>query len=174
MPQTLKTNAIVLRKRNLPNQDIFLSLFTEESGKMSLIAKGIKKITSKRQPHIQTGNLISVIVQKKHDRYYLQDTSLVSAFVKIKNDETKMKHLYLALFVIDRLLPENQQDTQLFSNLQEYLIALSEQKTDRNRLFEFMNRLMIHLGYTVKPTDPDSLKTTIENLIHEKLPVDTV
>ncbi|MBI1863404.1 DNA repair protein RecO, partial [Candidatus Microgenomates bacterium] len=123
MQQSLKTNAFVLRKKNLPSQDIFLSLFTEESGKMSLIAKGIKKITSKRQPHIQTGNLIEIIAQKRHDRYYLQDTKLVSAFSKIKSDETKMKHLYLALFLIDRMLPENQQDLQLYANLQEYLIA---------------------------------------------------
>lgn len=174
MPQTLKTNAFVLRKKNLPNQDVFISLFTEESGKLSLIAKGIKKITSKRQPHIQTGNLIEIIAQRRTDRFYLQDTKLVSVFFKIKADSEKMKHLYLALFIIDRLLPESQQDLQLYANLQEYIIALSEKETDRSRLFEFMNRLMIHLGYFDKPVDPDRLKTSIENLIHEKLPVDTV
>lgn len=174
MPQTLKTNAFVLRKKNMANQDLFISLFTEESGKLSLIAKGIKKITSKRQPHIQTGNLIEVILQKRSDRFYLQDSKLVSAFVKIKDDQVKMKSLYLALFVVDRLLPENQQDAQLFGNLQEYIIALSEQDNDRARVFTFLNRLMIHLGYLEKPVDQDRLKTTIENLIHEKIPMDTV
>lgn len=174
MPQTVKTHAFVLRKRSLPNQDVFISLFTEQLGKVSTIAKGIKKLTSKRGPHIQTGNLIEVILREQRDRQYLQDTRLVSAFSKIKADSIKMKHLYLALFVIDRLLPEHQQDTQLYSNLQEYLIALSEQNIDRNRLFTFLNRLMVHLGYIERPVDSDVLKTTIENLIHEKLPIDTV
>lgn len=174
MPQTVKTMAFVLRKKNLPNQDLFISLFTEESGKMSLIAKGIKKITSRRQPHIQTGNLIEVILQRRAEHLYLQDSRLISAFSKIKIDQTKMKHLYLALFIIDRLLPENQQDVQLYANLQEYLIALSELETDRNRLFDFINKLMVHLGYLEHSVYPDKLKTTIEHLIHEKIPIDTV
>lgn len=174
MPHTLKTYAFVLRKKNLPNQDVFVSLFTEESGKLSLIAKGVKKITSKRLPHIQTGNLIEAIAQRRTDRYYLQDTKLISAFQKIKADPAKMKHLYIAFFVIDRLAPENQQDLQLYQNLQEFLIALSEQETDRSRLFTFLNGLMIHLGYQEHSAEPDKLKSTIEQLIHEKIPYDTV
>lgn len=174
MPQTLKTNAFVLRKKNLPNQDIFVSLFTEEAGKISLIAKGVKKITSKRLPHIQTGNLIEAIAQRRVDRFYLQDTRLVSAFLKIKADSAKMKHLYTAFFVIDRLLPENQQDLQVFYNLQEFVIALSEQEIDESRIVTFLNRLMIHLGYLEKSVDPDRLKSIIEQLIHEKIPMDTL
>ncbi|MBI4009495.1 recombination protein O N-terminal domain-containing protein, partial [Candidatus Roizmanbacteria bacterium] len=52
MKRTLKTEAIVLRKRSLPNQDKIVTLFTKELGKLNVFAKGIKKITSRRLPHV--------------------------------------------------------------------------------------------------------------------------
>ena len=44
LKRTLKTEAIVLRKRSLPNQDVIVTLLTKELGKINTIAKGIKKI----------------------------------------------------------------------------------------------------------------------------------
>ena len=69
MKRTIKTEAVVLRKRSLPNQDAIVTLFTKELGKINTIAKGIKKITSRRLPHTQTANLINTVIYKKAERF---------------------------------------------------------------------------------------------------------
>ncbi|MBI4226632.1 DNA repair protein RecO, partial [Candidatus Roizmanbacteria bacterium] len=64
MKRTIKTEAIVLRKRSLPNQDTIVTLFSKKIGKVNAFAKGIKKITSRRLPHVQTANLINAVLYK--------------------------------------------------------------------------------------------------------------
>src|SRR3990167_8803534 len=100
MMRSLKTEAIVLKKKDLLNRDILISFFTKDLGRLTVFAKGVKKITSRRSPHLQTGNLINVIISHKNDRYYLQESQLISGFSELKKDEDKVKQLNFYLFLI--------------------------------------------------------------------------
>ena len=108
MPTILKTDAFVLRKKELLRTDMLIYLFTKEIGKTTVIAKGSKSLVSRRGPHLQTGNLLKVMIHVKNDYRYLQQTELVSGFSSIKDDPRKTEYLYLFFFVIDRMLPDNQ------------------------------------------------------------------
>ena len=77
MKRIFKTEAFVLRKRALPNEDKIVTLFSEELGKIHVFAKGIKKLVSRRLPHVQTSNLIQTVLYRKNDNLYLQETSLI-------------------------------------------------------------------------------------------------
>jgi len=107
MANILKTEAVVLKKRLLLNQDLLVVLFSESQGKIVVIAKGARKITSKRLPHLETANLINVILNKRKERLYLQESRLISGFSQLKADEKKVTDLYQFFYVIERLLPEN-------------------------------------------------------------------
>lgn len=170
MTRTLKTEAIVLKKRSMPNGDQIITLFTQELGKMAVFAKGIKKITSRRLPHSQTSNLIIVQLSHKNERYYLQETSLISGFSKIKNDEVKVKHLYTFFFVLERMLPEHQKEDDVYDLTKRFLISLSKDDFDQKKLTEFMNKLLIIMGFSTDPLSQFELAPFIEDIIHEKIP----
>lgn len=171
MSRTIKTQAVVLRKRSLPNQDKIVTLFTEELGKVNAFAKGIKKITSRRLPHIQTANLIHVVLYKKDERFYLQETSLVSGFSEIKKSSQKLELLYLFLFVVDRLSPENQVETAVFKMVKSFLVELSHVKDPNNELLtKYLNKILITLGYSKEEKSLDQVKAAIEEIINEKIP----
>src|SRR3989344_4013678 len=125
MRRTIKTEAVVLKKRVLPNQDNIITLFTKELGKVSVFAKGIKKITSRRLPHVQTANLINCVLYKKDERFFLQETSLVSGFSQIKNNQEKMQVLYQLFFAVERFLPDHQPETTVYRLIMKFLIELS-------------------------------------------------
>ena len=171
MKRTIKTEAIVLKKRAFPNQDKIVTLFTKELGKLTVFAKGIKKITSRRLPHVQTANLINTILYKKDNRFYLQETNLISGFSQIKKNPHKIQLLYLFLFVVERLLPENQLETTVYKLVLKFLIELA--KTDsQNDLFltKSLNKILQLLGYSKEDKSYDELTNTIEEIIHEKMP----
>ncbi len=171
MNRTLKTEAIVLRKRSLPNQDKIITLFTLETGKVTAFAKGIKKITSRRLPHIQTANLIQTILYKKQDRFYLQESQLISGFSAIKNDRIKLQDLYVILFILERMLPENQKETSVYVLLKKFFIELSKSEGPTDMLLnEYLNKLMRILGYSVEEKSFEDMKRSIESIIHEKIP----
>lgn len=170
MAKSIKTEAIVLRKRNLLNRDKLITLFTKELGKINIFAKGIKKITSRRLPHVQTANLINCIIQEKSSIYYLSETVLISGFSKIKKSTEKINDLYIFLFVLERLLPEHQAELEVYILTKKYLKRLSE--TDHSTkilLTEFLNKLLSLLGYINRNESYYELVAKIEEIIHEKV-----
>ena len=172
MFRQLRTEGIVLRKRNLLGKDILLTFFSSEYGKIHAIAKGIKKITSRRASHVQTGNLVFIECYRKSDRLYLQHSRLISAFSQIKKSSKKMSLLYRCLFIIDRLLPELQPELNLYEDLKRFLITISQsEKINEHDLLEgFLTKLLRHLGYGEQKKTLIEQIMYIQELIGEKIP----
>lgn len=170
MTKTFKTEALVLRKRSLINKDSLVTLFTKELGKINVFAKGIKKITSRRLPHTQSANLVNILISKKGDWLYLQESSLISGFSQIKRDHKKIRHLYLCLFVLERLLPENQSEEKIYNLTKKFLIDLSSGSDPGNQSEQFINKALIVLGYSKEKKSLGELKEEIEGIIDEKIP----
>lgn len=170
MSRTTKTEAIVLRKKSLLGRDVSVTFFTSDYGKVSAIAKGIKKITSRRAAHVQTGNLLSIVLYNKNDRFYLQETSLLSAFSSIKASSQKIDYQYLMFFILDRVLPENQQESVLFNFIKRFIVDLAKLNVTKSMMLSRLTELLKLLGfYKNAKTYPDLIRE-IEEIIHEKIP----
>ena len=174
MTRTLKTEAVVLKKKDLLNKDVLISLFTQDLGRLTIFAKGVKKITSRRSPHLQTGNLINVLVSHKNDNYYLQESELVSGFSELKKEEKKVKQLYTFLFVLDRLLPEQQKETKTYNLTKNFLIDLSKSVKSDIITVKYLTDIMMQLGYMDQKVSYPELKSLIEEIINEKIPLLTL
>lgn len=171
MIKSVKTQGIVLRKRSLPNQDLIIDFFSKERGKLTVFAKGIKKITSRRLPHTQVGNLVKVVLDQHDSRFYLQGSDLISAFSKIKDTERKHPYFYFSIFLIDRLLPENQKEEDVYRETLRFLIKLSrEEEFNIADITKWTNKIMRLLGYIHEDKPYEELRNFIENIIEEKLP----
>lgn len=171
MKRFLKTECIVFKKTNLLNKDKLVTLFTYDFGKMKVFAKGVRKIISKRLPHLETGNLIKVEIYKKSERFYLQESSLISGFYKIKTNPNRYKYLYLFLFVLNKLLPEEERECKIYKFVKIFLRALSEQEFTQKELDQFLNTLLFKLGFIKENKVQTTLYKTIEEIIDEKLPL---
>lgn len=170
MIRSLKTEAIVLKKKDLLNKDVLISLFTQDLGRLTIFAKGVKKITSRRSPHLQTGNLINILISHKNDHYYLQESQMLSGFSELKKDENKVEQLYMFLFVLDRLLPEQQKETKIYNLTKNFLIDLSKSFKSGTIIIKYLTEAMKLMGYLDKKVSKAELKSLIEEIINEKIP----
>jgi DNA repair protein RecO (recombination protein O) len=171
----IKTEGIVLKKRQLLGPDTSLTLLSKEHGKIFVVAKGIKKLTSRRSPHIQTANLIDVILHESRDMYYLQETRLISGFVQVKKDDVKVKSMYALFFILDRLLPERQKEEHIYTVTKSFLVDLAKSKVTNLGLFTiYLQKTLQALGYVhdIKPLE-DLIHMT-EGIINEKIPLDVI
>lgn len=172
MTRIFKTEALILKKRNLLNKDIITTLFTQKYGRLKVIAYGVKKITSRRLSHVQTGNLINALIYRKDDRFYLQETQLISGFFQIKNNQQKINELYFLFFVLDRLLPENQKEPLVYQLSKNFLIDLSKTMDfNKSILTKYLNKILVLLGYLKKDKPFEKLWFFLqEELLQEKIP----
>ncbi|MEX1052502.1 MAG: DNA repair protein RecO [Patescibacteria group bacterium] len=170
MSHKFKTQGIVLKKNELLNLDNLVTIFTLDLGKIVCVAKGIKKLNSRRAPHIQTGNLIDVGLSSKHDRYYLQESNIISGFSSLKKNAKKMSMAYYFFLLIDKLLPENEPEHEIYNTTLNFLIELSKTTSVDNSLLEkYVNNMLIKLGYVQGKKKLEELHSIVEDLLGEKV-----
>ncbi len=174
MSRKFKTEAIVLKKKSLPSKDYIITLLSEDYGKITLFGKGVKKITSRRLPHLQTGNLIEAMIYKKNNKFYLEETKIISFFSKIKTNPEKISRLYFYLFLLERLLPENQKEEEIYGKAKKFLIELSETAVSENCFVKNVNGMMRDLGYLTEDKSLSQLTNFIQSIINEKIPFFTI
>jgi DNA repair protein RecO (recombination protein O) len=170
MPNVQKVEGFVLKKKTLLEKDLLVTLFTNEFGKVTAIAKGARSITSRRAAHLQTGNLITAQLTDFHDRMYVQSSDLLSGFMQLRT-EKKLNTLYLYLYIIDKLLPEKVEEHKLYNVTKRFFIALSkDEETPSNILHTSLQQMLGHLGYLEGNHTLSELLEIVENNIEEKLP----
>lgn len=84
----LQTTAIILKKQPSQEQDLIFTVFTPKQGKLSILAKGVRKITSRRRPVLEIPNLVDLHLHLSKNRYYLDQAQLINSFPNIKKSLT--------------------------------------------------------------------------------------
>ena|SRR3989344_4168719 len=166
----VKTEAFILKKKSLLHRDVVVTMFSQDFGKMIGIAKGVKKLTSRRAAHLQTGNLIRVQMQKSHEVWYLRGTELISGFTKAR-DHAKSDTLYLFLYVLDRMLPTEQNEHEIYKLTKHFFIELSKPGANPQAILTvILQKTLKFLGYGDQDYTLSKLLTIVENNTEEKLP----
>ena len=121
----LKTEAIVIKRRNYNEADRMLTVFTRDLGKLQIKAKGVRRITSRRSSHIELLNHSRISLYKAHTIPVLTEIETLHGFDNIKNDLYKVGFAYHICELIDGLCPENQENSAVFDLLCSTLHSLS-------------------------------------------------
>ncbi|KXK12250.1 MAG: DNA repair protein RecO [Microgenomates bacterium OLB23] len=143
---------IVLKKHKLPNQNVSLTVFTEFSGKIYLFAYGVRTITSKRLSHLETGNYLSISYKNEDGRLYLSETELIYGYSKVKDNPTRLEKMYTALLFLQKILPENEPEVDVFNVTLEYFKELNNKDVRVNQEEDFIGTCLIRLGYIDEST----------------------
>lgn len=161
---------IILLKKQILHSDVLIVVLTHHFGKISLLAKGIKKITSKRISALQTGNIVKIIFSENNStQKYLGSVELLSHLSAIKKDLVKMQHLYTLLFMFERLVPDSQKDPNTYVVCKKLLIQLAREKTDAFFLTQAMSAILLQLGYG-ECSSYDECVSITEEIMGKKMP----
>jgi DNA repair protein RecO (recombination protein O) len=180
----IKTEAIVIKRRNYNEADRLLTVFTKDHGKMQIKAKGVRRITSKRSSHIELLNHSRLSLYKAHSVPVLTEIETLEQFDEIKNDLYKVGFAYHVCELIDGLCPENQENTLVFDLLSSTLHRLSrcysdigtdddpmQQETLLEVVHGFEVELLTLLGYWNNTTTTSNIGTHnfIESILERRL-----
>lgn len=167
------TKAIIIKRRNFREIDRLLTIFTEKHGKIQIKAQGVRKITSRRSPHVELLNLSLLTLYKgsKSSLPLLIEAQTIENFSLIKSDLTKVGFAYHICELIDGLCPENQENKRVFDLLQNSLCSLAKTDSIAETIHEFEVELLTILGFWSKVYSAKNLDTQyfIENILERRL-----
>lgn len=144
--RSVSTAAIVLKRSNVGEADRIVTLLTEEQGKITCIAKGVRKINSSNRANLEPGNLITAYLITTKSLPILTQTRLINDFASSKQTLVKMRQLTQILEMLDRLFVENVEDSALFQDITQILRDLNA-PSRQHQLRERLQALLGQLGY---------------------------
>lgn len=172
MKRFLKTEAIILKRSNLKDTDRIISIYSKDFGKLHVYAHGIRKITSKRAPHLELFNRVFLTLYKGHSFNTVIEVSIIDSYPKIKIDLSRIATAFIITELVDRLCPDRQENENIFSILQTTFSKLDDLTVSHKNLEYTIGRtLLVELGFISQEQAKDGFDALsfIENLIERRI-----
>ncbi len=166
-----KTEAIILKRVNRGEQDKLITIFSKTIGKMKVVACGIRKITSRRAPHLELFNRVNLTLYKGQSLDIVTYVSPVDSYRGIKNDLERIALGYIIVELVDRLCAEHQPHSGVYQLLVSALTNLDQQKHGQNLAESVSKELLSELGFIAKLQQQQHFDSFafIEHLIERRI-----
>jgi DNA repair protein RecO (recombination protein O) len=139
----------VLRHNNYGEADRFLTIFTRELGKVRAIAKGVRKLRSRKAGHLEPFTRSSLLLARGREMYIVTQAETIEVYLQLSGDMAMQDYSNVSYVVelLDRFTYEEGENRALYHLLVNTLTRLST-VTDHNfpiRYYEI--RLLDLLGF---------------------------
>ena len=125
--KNFNTQAVVLKNIKYRDSDKIFTLFTREHGKISALARGVRKISSRRAGNLDTLNLVSVSIHERSNGFKdIKEVKTLESFKSLKKDLKKSVKAYYLAELIHRAVEENEEVPQIFDLFVNSLKALQK------------------------------------------------
>jgi DNA repair protein RecO (recombination protein O) len=166
-----KVEGIVLTRKNRGEADKIVTLFTKQFGKKKVLAKGVRRITSRRAPHLELFSHVFLMLHPSRVYDIVSEANTLQGFVAIRKKLERIGFVYIALELVDKLTAEGQESQVIYEKLLQFLALLNhplaKRKEAQDHLFEFKRDLLIELGFIGQGTVYD--ETKIDRIIESVL-----
>ncbi len=169
---SFKTEGIVLKRTNFGEADKILTIFTKHYGKLHLLAKGIRRTTSKKAPHLEPFSFAKLFIAKGKNLDLVMEAEVINNFSLLRKSLKKISLAYEICEIMDRLCPEQQTNRSLFELAVFELEKLSNSTDEQQyQINDFILKLLWDLGYLPegKILIEADLNTFIEGVMEHKL-----
>ncbi|OGD71766.1 DNA repair protein RecO [Candidatus Collierbacteria bacterium RIFCSPLOWO2_01_FULL_50_23] len=173
MSASISDVGIIIHQTRFGEADKFVKILSEHHGLIDTVAKGARRLTSRKSGHLDNLNLIRFSTNRGSTPQYLSQVETVSGFPNIKSNLHKVRTCFYLTEIMHHTLVEGEADDALFfafKNFLESLDRLGDNESSRDQAVEFQHFLIGHLGFP-QPADerPEALVSYFESLIDRHL-----
>jgi DNA repair protein RecO (recombination protein O) len=109
-----RTDTIILRRSDFGESDRLLTVYTPERGKLRLLAKGVRKMNSRKAGHVELFMLTNMLVAQGRTWDIISQAEIVEPYRDLREDLDKTSHAYYLAELVDRFTEEHDPNALLF------------------------------------------------------------
>lgn len=145
--RTLSVEGIVILSRDYKDSDKSLVLFTKEIGRLSFVAKGVRKLNSKNRS--ATDLLVNGEYQlSKGKAYYiLSQGQVIEGYMNIRRDLLKTSVAMTITVFLNDVLVDNMPQKKVYNLLEWTFNRLASTKDPKFLLRYFLIKSILYLGH---------------------------
>lgn len=169
--RSYKTEAIILARRNFGEADRILTVLTKHYGKLRVIAKGIRRPSSRKRGSLELFSQVVIFLARGKTFDIITEAEIKNNFNLWRGNLRRVGIAYHLSEVVNKLTRDGQELPQLYDLLSRAFSHL--EKVEEEKLPAFINiakkRILVELGFLVPEKQQLNLDLYIEDLIQGKL-----
>lgn len=173
MIRSYKTEGIVIKRTNFGEADKLVTLFTKNHGKIVVLAKGIRKINSRKAPHLELFTHCLSYIASGRNLDIITESQTITAFRFFRNNLPRLSLGFGILEVVERLLPEREAHRDIYDLFLKILDDLNESSIEEYQAItdQFLHEILWRLGYLQidKILSHDALQNFLEDVMEKKI-----
>jgi DNA repair protein RecO (recombination protein O) len=129
MPRKLRSfrvNAIVLKHQDYGEADRILTIYTRERGKLRVIAKGVRKVHSRKGGHLEPFTHVSLQLAESRSWPIVSQAEAQHIYDDLKKDLETIGYASYAVELVERFTFEEEENASIFNLLKNTLDRLNE------------------------------------------------
>jgi DNA repair protein RecO (recombination protein O) len=147
-----KSEAVILKRINLGEADKILTVFTPHFGKLRVVAKGVRKVSSRLAGHVELFTRSDMLLARGRNLDIVTQSQLVDAYRPLHDDLSRLAHASYAAELLDKLTPDNLELYPVYKLMVEVLRLVSTDSDSDRVLRWFEIQLLGYLGYAPELT----------------------
>ncbi len=168
-PRTYSSEGIVLARRNYSEADRILVIYTKKYGKLSLIAKGVRKLKSRKRGSLQIFSHIKFSAARGKNLDIVTETEIINSFSKVRKDLKKVSVAYFFVETAGRLTRDEVKNVELFNTLIKYLRRLETEAKLKILRLDFIHKLLSLLGFWPKNRPLKNPDAKLEEVVEREM-----
>lgn len=169
--KTYATEGIILARRNIGEADRLLTIYTKHHGKIKVVAKGIRRTTSRKRGSLELFTQVKMFAVKGKTFDILTEVEVKDNFNQWRSDLLRVGVAYHLTEVINRLTQENQEHKKVYDLLFTAFNRLNDFDYVRLPTYvsAFKKALLTELGFLNEDRGKTDYDAYIEELIQGRL-----
>ncbi len=145
--RSLRVEAVVLRHIDWGEADRILTLLTREEGKLRCVAKGVRKLRSRKAGHLEPFTRVALMLARGHDLWIVTQAETVEAYLPMRENLVRTGYAAYVVELVDRFTYEEGENRSLYSILVDALGRISSEADPFLAVRYFEVRLLDVLGF---------------------------
>ncbi len=142
-----KVEALVISHRDFGEADRTVKLFTREEGKLTAIAKGARRIRSRKAAHLEPFTHAALVLAVGRNFWIVTQADTLSDFPAIRADLQKTGQASYVLELVDQISADFQADSSMYRLLLETLRRLEKSTDAFNLILYYELRVLDRAGF---------------------------
>jgi DNA repair protein RecO (recombination protein O) len=139
--------AVVLRHSDYGEADRLLTIYTREQGKLRALAKGVRRMRSRKAGHLEPFTRVNLMLARGRDMWLVTQAESVDAYLPLRDDLVRTGYAAYALELIDRFTYEEGSSPAIYRLLIETLQRISTEEDVFFTIRYYEIRLLDLMGF---------------------------